>query len=128
MTHNGANASFGETMHCVAAEPYATFLHISVTDNGEEVAYESAVLGRLLNGYRVMQLRSALGTRIELCYLFVHITNVGSETNLWSTRQASFVPSAGVCTADLAACTRSRPGANQQQAERGKRDAQAAAS
>ena len=81
---NGMNAAFGETIHCVAAEPHATFLRVSVIDGGQDVAYETAVLGRLRPGYRVFQLRGMLGTRIELCYLFVRIS-FGSEPNLWPT-------------------------------------------
>eukprot|EP00966_Prymnesium_polylepis_P313657 7248026-Prymnesium_polylepis.1 len=38
---NGMNATFGDQMHCVAAEPHATFLSIRVIDNGVEIAYES---------------------------------------------------------------------------------------
>ena len=88
---NGMNAAFGDEIHCVAAEPHATFLRVSVTDEGHEVAYETAVLGRLRHGYRVFQLRSPLGTRIELCYLLVKIS-FGSLDNLWrSARQACFV-------------------------------------
>ena len=79
---NGLNADFSETFHCVAAEPHATFLRISVTDRGQEVAYETAVLGRLRGGYRVFQLRGPLGTRIELCYLFVHIS---FESDPWAS-------------------------------------------
>jgi len=80
---NGMNTAFGETIHCVAAEPHTTFLRIFVSDGGQQVAFESAVLGRLRHGYRVFQLRSLLGTRIELCHLFVKIS-VGDEPNLWS--------------------------------------------
>eukprot|EP00966_Prymnesium_polylepis_P233288 5395260-Prymnesium_polylepis.1 len=47
---NGMNAPFGATFHCVAAEP-STFLRVGVIDGGREVAYESAVLGRLRRGY-----------------------------------------------------------------------------
>ena len=91
---NGLNATFGEKMYCVAAEPHATFLRISVTDDGEEVAHETCVLGRLLRGYRVLQIRSALGTRIELAYILVHIAHSKeSELNLRSaTHQVSFIP------------------------------------
>jgi len=89
---NGMNATFGDKVHCVAAEPHATFLSISVTDDGEEVAYETAVLGRLLRGYRVIQIRSALGTRIELACIFVHIVHsTESELNLRSTAQQTHV-------------------------------------
>mmetsp|Transcript_10776 Transcript_10776/g.28272 ORF Transcript_10776/g.28272 Transcript_10776/m.28272 type:complete len:609 (+) Transcript_10776:1-1827(+) len=81
---NGMNAVFGQRLHCVAAEPHATFIRIVVSDAGHEVAFESAVLGRLRRGYRVLQLRSTLGTRIELACLFVHIS-LGSELNIWAT-------------------------------------------
>lgn len=81
---NGMNAIFGDTVHFVAAEPHATFMRIGVTDGGQEVAYEIAVLGRLRHGYRVFQMRGLLGTRIELCYLFVHIT-LDSEPNIWAS-------------------------------------------
>ena len=85
---NGLNAQFGHAVHCVAAEPHATFLRVGVLDEGREVAYETAVLGRLRRGYRVIQLRCTLGTRIELCYLFVKIS-FGYEPNEWETpRQA----------------------------------------
>jgi len=82
----GINAIFvGETVHCVAAEPNATFLRVSVGDEGHEVAYEIAVLGRLKRGYRVLMLRSAVtGTRIELCYLLVRKSFVLSR-NRWTT-------------------------------------------
>ena len=82
---NGMNAAFDQTVHCIAAEPDATLFRVSVSDgSGQEVAYEKAVLGRLRRGYRILQLRSPLGTRIELCYLFVKIS-FGSEPNLWAT-------------------------------------------
>eukprot|EP00966_Prymnesium_polylepis_P208216 4823048-Prymnesium_polylepis.1 len=69
---NGMNAVFCKTIHCVSAEPHATFLRVAVGDGWQEVvAFETAVLGRLRLGYRVFLMRSVLGTRIELCYLFV---------------------------------------------------------
>jgi len=72
----------------VTAEPYTTFLSVSVTDRGlnrgQEVAYESVVLGRLTCGYRVLQLRAPCGTRIELAYLFVQITT-GTMAHQWPT-------------------------------------------
>jgi len=71
---NGMNVAFNETMHCIAAEPHATFLRASVLDGWHEVAHETTVLGRLRPGYRVLQLRSPSGTRIELSFLFVHIS------------------------------------------------------
>eukprot|EP00966_Prymnesium_polylepis_P174736 4043848-Prymnesium_polylepis.2 len=81
---NGMNAQFGVPVHFVAAEPQATFLRVGVIDRGREVACECCVLGRLRGGHRVLQLRGALGTRIELCFLYVTIS-FGSEPNLWPT-------------------------------------------
>jgi hypothetical protein len=69
--NGGMSAAIGATVHCVAVEPHATFVRVSIQDNGQEVAYETAVLGRLRFGYRVFLLRSSFGTRIELAYLFV---------------------------------------------------------
>ena len=84
---NGLNATFAVTIHCVAAEPLLTFLRVGVVDREREVAYETAVLGRLRRGFRVLQLRGSFGTRIELCYLLVKIS-FGTEPNLWpSARQ-----------------------------------------
>lgn len=80
---NGLNAVFAaEKVHCFAAEPHATFLRIEVVDGVQEVAYETAVLGRLKHGYRVLQMRGPNGTRIELCYLFVKIS-FGSTGTVW---------------------------------------------
>ena len=81
---NGMNVAIKRTVHCIAAEPHATFLRVGIADGREEVAYETAVLGRLRRGYRVLQLRSQLGTRIELCYLFVRII-FGSMPNTRGT-------------------------------------------
>jgi len=81
---DGINAPFGAKVHCVAAEPHATFIRVGVTDGDHEVAYEVAVLGRLRGGYRVLRLRHALGTRIELAYLLVRVC-FGSELNIWLT-------------------------------------------
>eukprot|EP00966_Prymnesium_polylepis_P260834 6024677-Prymnesium_polylepis.1 len=39
---NGLNAPFSEKCHCVAAEPYSTFIRIACVDDGQEVAYETA--------------------------------------------------------------------------------------
>ena len=85
---NGLNAKFGATAHCVASEPDATFIRMSVTDDEQELAYEVAVLARLRTGYRVLPLRGPLGTRIELCYIFVRI-RLSGVPNVWNTpRQA----------------------------------------
>ena len=81
---NGMNATFGVTAHCIAAEPHATVLRVGVAD-GNEVAFEVLVLARARPGYRVLQLRSALGTRIEICYLFVRINIDNSQPNMWAT-------------------------------------------
>jgi len=81
---NGLNAVFDQAVHCVAAEPHAVVLRIYVTDRGQEVAYEAAVLGRLRKGYRVLQLRGQLGTRIELAFIFVKISSTKIE-NRWTT-------------------------------------------
>eukprot|EP00966_Prymnesium_polylepis_P324031 7380144-Prymnesium_polylepis.2 len=82
---NGLNMTFGATVHCVAAEPLATFMRIAVSGGNQEIAYETVVLGRLRVGYRVLPLRSSVhGTRIELAYLFVCI-RIGDEPNLWPT-------------------------------------------
>mmetsp|Transcript_34887 Transcript_34887/g.96346 ORF Transcript_34887/g.96346 Transcript_34887/m.96346 type:complete len:737 (-) Transcript_34887:487-2697(-) len=82
----GLNLRFNKIVHCVAAEPEATFMRVGVTDGGLEVAYETCVLGRVLRGFRIFQLRSMLGTRIELAYVFVRIS-FRSEPNLWLTRR-----------------------------------------
>eukprot|EP00966_Prymnesium_polylepis_P122137 2823289-Prymnesium_polylepis.2 len=79
--------AFGQKLHLVAAEPESTFVRLAVSDARQDVAFAVAMLGRLCRGYRIFQLRSPLGTRIELCYLLVRVT-VGSELNLWlSPRQ-----------------------------------------
>mmetsp|Transcript_86037 Transcript_86037/g.257812 ORF Transcript_86037/g.257812 Transcript_86037/m.257812 type:complete len:1403 (-) Transcript_86037:178-4386(-) len=83
---NGLNPYIGITVHCLAAEPHATFLAIGVIDGKREVAFETAVLGRLRCGYRAFQLRGALGTRIELAYIFAKIS-VSSDTNEWATHR-----------------------------------------
>jgi hypothetical protein len=86
---NGLCAEFSQKVFCVAAEPHTTFIRVGVDDavQHQEVAYATAVLGRLKPGYRVLPLRSALGTRIDCCYLLVRIS-VGSLENLWpSPRQ-----------------------------------------
>ena len=81
---NGINAPVNIRVHCIAAEPDATFLRLCVIDGKHEVAFESVVLGRLRHGYRVFQMRGWLGTRIELCFIFVRIA-FGTEPNLWPT-------------------------------------------
>lgn len=97
---NGMNAEYDDnlTVHCVAAEPHATFLRVAILDRGQEVAYTTIVLGRLLDGYRVLQMRSMLGTRIELCRLFVKIALDGGHQNRWSSpRQVRADPSRYLC-------------------------------
>ena len=59
-------------------------LRVGITDVRHEVAFETVVLQRLRRGYRVLLMRTLLGTRIELCYLFVLIS-FGSIRNEWST-------------------------------------------
>jgi len=70
---DGLNSAFGQTVQFIVAEPNTTFLRFSVTDSGHEVAYQVYVLSRLRSGYRAVQLRGPLGTRIELCYLFIRL-------------------------------------------------------
>ena len=79
---NGFNACFGGELpvHCLAAEPRETLLRVGVWDHGTLVAGDTLVLGALRNGYRCIQLRSRLGTHIELCHLFVHVA-LGEEVN-----------------------------------------------
>jgi len=81
---NGLSAAFGKVVHCLAAEPFATFVRIAVITNYQEVAVSTALLGRLRRGYRIFPMRSMLGTRIELCCVLVCIT-FGSEANSWVT-------------------------------------------
>ena len=80
---NGLNPSWGHTVHCMAAEPTTTILKLSVNDGDTEVAYECIVLGVLRPGYRCVQLRSKLGTKIEMCFLMLHIT-IGERPNPWT--------------------------------------------
>ena len=79
---NGFNACFGGELpvHCLAAEPRETLLRVGVWDHGTLVAGDTLVLGALRAGYRCIQLRSRLGTHIELCHLFVHVA-LGEEVN-----------------------------------------------
>jgi|EP00966_Prymnesium_polylepis_P336041 hypothetical protein len=106
---NGMNAKFGEKVYCAAALPHTTFLRLSVSDAGQEVAYNVMVLGRLRRGYHVFQvpaletqslgfcacppigtafiwwqMRNLRGTRIELAYIFVKIS-FSTMPNLWQT-------------------------------------------
>jgi len=83
---NGMNATFHQKVHCIASESHSTFLRLGVVDSTSrhEVAYEVAVLGRLRRGFRVLQLRSSYGTRIELAYLFVKIS-FARQKNIWPT-------------------------------------------
>jgi len=83
-SRGGINVGFDGKVHCFASEPDATFLRVAVIDRGKVDAYETAVLGRLRSGFRIFRLRSGLGTRIELCHLFIHIS-AGSETNLFAS-------------------------------------------
>ena len=81
---NGLAAYYGDTVHCIAAEPLSTVLRVVVVDGESEVAYETAVLGALRTGYRCFQLRQPrTGTRIELCSLLVHI-EATEEPHLWA--------------------------------------------
>jgi len=82
--NEGLQATFNQPVHCIAAEPQATLLRIAVTDGRQEVAYETAVLGRLRPGFRVFQMRAPRGTRIELCVLLVQISAY-FEANTWLT-------------------------------------------
>ena len=86
-------------VYCVAAEPYATFLRVDVMDGRHAIANEICLLGRLRRGYRVLQLRSLLGTRIELCYLFLHIEFRGEVTNLWPTPRQVGATARSICQA-----------------------------
>jgi len=82
--NNGLNVPVGDKFHCIASEPQATFVRISVANGRKEIGFDSMVLGRLRCGFRVFQMRTLLGTRIELCYLFAQI-RVGKEKNFWTT-------------------------------------------
>ena len=53
MPRNGLNAAFNETAHVIVAEPRETLIRISIVDyDNKELAYETASLGTLRNGYR----------------------------------------------------------------------------
>ena len=77
---NGLNACFDETVHCLAQEPTMTVLRVAVLEGDKDVAYETCLLSSLRSGYRVLHLRSLLGTRLEGCVLFVQISR-GVEPN-----------------------------------------------
>ena len=82
-----------ECIICTTAEPNETLLRIAVAVGSQEIAYETCVLAGLRRGYRVFRLRSALGTRIELCYVFVKIsfsleTNGIRSLTQWPSRTA----------------------------------------
>ena len=62
-----------ETVYCVATEAAYTILRLSVIDHDHEVAFETMVLSTLKRGYRAVELRSRLGTKIEICTLLVHL-------------------------------------------------------
>lgn len=74
--------------HLDATEPRETVLRVSVHDSEREmeVAYETAVLGVLRQGFRCFHLRSMKGVRIELCTLLVHI-EIGEESNFLGDRR-----------------------------------------
>ena len=88
---NGLNPCFGETFHCLAQAPRETVVRVAVHDKGDKgdknVAYETCMLSTLRPGYRVFHLRSPLGTRLEACFLFVHIST-GVEPNSWVSGMA----------------------------------------
>lgn len=73
-------------IHCLAAEPDTTFLHVAVLDGETLVAYEAAVLSTLRPGYRCVPLRDPQGTPIDLCNLIVHI-EIGEEPHVWAEVQ-----------------------------------------
>jgi len=70
---SGLHAVFNETVHCLSTMAAYTILRISVIDREVEVAYETVMLGALRRGHRCIELRSRLGTKIELCTLLVHL-------------------------------------------------------
>jgi hypothetical protein len=80
---NGLTATFNEVVHCLATEPRETVLKVAVMDGELEVAYEMVVLDTLRGGYRCLSLRSPVGTRIRLCSLLLHISQV-EEPNTMS--------------------------------------------
>ena len=51
-------------------------------DDEEEVAYETCMLGVLRQGYRVLHMCSAQGTRIRNCYLLCHVSFT-TQVNAW---------------------------------------------
>jgi hypothetical protein len=82
-----SSGSRGRTFHCLAAEPGATILRVSVHDGEALLAYEAVVLGTLRPGYRCLPLRSRQGTSISLCSLLLHI-EAGEEPNMWAEARA----------------------------------------
>ena len=85
---NGLNPSFDEAVHCLAQEPTTTVLRVAVLEGDKDVAYETCRLSSLRPGYRVLHLRSLLGTRIEACVLFVRISH-GDEPNRFTRSSRS---------------------------------------
>ena len=76
--HGGLCARFQHQFICLASHPMQTLLRVLIRDQGQDVAYETAVLGALRSGYRSFQLRRCgTGTRISLCSLLLHIQFVG---------------------------------------------------
>jgi len=79
----GEAVRYGGAVHCIAAEKQQTVLRVAVVDDDEEdVAYETCVLGVLRQGYRVLHMRSAQGTRIRNCYLLCHVSFT-TQVNAW---------------------------------------------
>eukprot|EP00965_Chrysotila_dentata_P041580 1378673-Pleurochrysis_carterae.AAC.2 len=98
----GCDFHYGQKVHCVAAEPMACVLRVAVFDEefGQEVAYDTVVLGAVREGYRVIHLRSMRGTRIESCYLLVHISG-STQVNAWVGEQ-ELVRKLYECEAEIA--------------------------
>ena len=62
-------------------------VRVRVSSGAEEPSPTSQPTGTLRPGYRVFHLRSPLGTRLEACFLFVHIS-AGVEPNSWISGMA----------------------------------------
>ena len=62
-------------------------MRVRVSSGAEESSPTSQPTGTLRPGYRVFHLRSPLGTRLEACFLFVHIS-AGVEPNSWVSGMA----------------------------------------